>query len=711
MHEDYMQRMEGAAVRYEERVIPVESDQDSKPSPRTKYLAKSLAKVKAEMLAAKANAAGLSSASDKAVSSISRERIIGSSDLLDFNYLELAIAVGRGVARIRLTNGFGTGFLVGPGLIMTNHHVIGDEGAALSAVAQFDYQDNASGELLSRHDYRLSPTSFFMTDPALDFTIVGLEGESNRGRSISAYPWLKLIADLGKGQKGESVSIIQHPRGGLKQIALRENEIIDIPGGVADFLYYTTDTEPGSSGSPCFNDQWEIIALHHSGVPKRNSQGEILKIDGKVWRKDIDPDALIHWVCNEGARASAMVAALKAAVLRPEWTDLREKMLQSSAPNPIELARLNVSSSHLPEKSSGITVPTTIDSRLPKSAGLEQSCCWTIPVNLTVTMGKIQSNTPPRMDEEEQKDFADEVTIDQHWENRKGYDRNFLSLDIPLPQLGESLKRNTVEVPAKYQMNGEKYILNYLHHSVAINKARRCAWFSAAMIDGTKFKDFKRGKDKWFLDPRIDRKYQMGEELYAAEGTDRGHLTRFKDISWGETMEEAVKATNDSFHFTNAALQLSGFNQGKERWQGLERFLLEEHARKDERKMIVITGPILLNSDPLYANEFMTYKTRIPLAFWKVCCLRRHDGSLSVTGFKLGQEDITQLPGFEEKFDVAVAQVTIAELEALTGLDFGVLKQHDHFAVTGDPGTLEVERRENNKGKFRPIEYFADIVV
>jgi endonuclease G len=711
MHEDYVQRMEEAAVRYEERVSPAESDQDSKPSPRTKYLAKSLARVKAEMLAAKASAAGLSYASDKAVSSISRERIIGNSDLLDFNYLELAIAVGRGVARIRLSNGFGTGFLVGPGLIMTNHHVIGDEGAALSASAQFDYQDNASGELLSRHDYRLNPTSFFMTDPALDFTIVGLERESNRGRSVSAYPWLKLIADLGKGQKGESVSIIQHPRGGLKQIALRENEIIDIPGGVADFLYYTTDTEPGSSGSPCFNDQWEIIALHHSGVPKRNSQGEILRTDGKVWRKEIDPDALVNWVCNEGARASAMVAALKAAVLRPEWSDLREEMLQSSPPNPIELARLSASSANLAEKNSGIAVLNTIDSGTAEHASPEQSCTWTIPVNITISTGKIQSNTSSRKSEGESEEFAAEITIDQHWENRKGYNPKFLGPDIPLPQLTEALKNNTVEIHANYQMNGEKYILNYLHHSVAINKARRCAWFSAAMVDGTKFKDFKRGKDKWFLDPRIDRKYQMGEELYAAEGTDRGHLTRFKDISWGETMEEAVKATNDSFHFTNAALQLSGFNQGKERWQGLERFLLEEHARKDERKIIVITGPVLLNSDPLYVNEFMTYKTRIPLAFWKVCCLRRHDGSLSATGFKLGQEDITKLPGFEEKFDVAAAQVTIAELEALTGLDFGVLKQHDHFAMTGDPGTLEVERLPNVRGKVKPIEYFADIVV
>ena len=31
--------------------------------------------------------------------------------------------------------------------------------------------------------------------------------------------------------------------------------------------HYSTDTEAGSSGSPVFNDQWEVVALHHSVKP------------------------------------------------------------------------------------------------------------------------------------------------------------------------------------------------------------------------------------------------------------------------------------------------------------------------------------------------------------------------------------------------------------------------------------------------------------
>ncbi len=42
----------------------------------------------------------------------------------------------------------------------------------------------------------------------------------------------------------------------------------------------TTDTAPGSSGSPVFNDQWEVVALHHMGVPKRNEHGDLLTLEG-----------------------------------------------------------------------------------------------------------------------------------------------------------------------------------------------------------------------------------------------------------------------------------------------------------------------------------------------------------------------------------------------------------------------------------------------
>ena len=208
----------------------------------------------------------------EAVAQISEERIIGASDLLDINYLELAIAVGRGVARIQISNAYGTGFLVGPGLLMTNHHVLEDENDDQRAVAQFDYQDNASHELLPRQDSSARSGLVLRHGCRAGFHDrrrgADLEHESQAQR----LPMAPAHRGAREAQKGDFLNIIQHPNGGLKQIAFRKNEIIEIPDAQRDFLYYTTDTEPGSSGSPCFNDQWELVALHHSGVPERNAK-------------------------------------------------------------------------------------------------------------------------------------------------------------------------------------------------------------------------------------------------------------------------------------------------------------------------------------------------------------------------------------------------------------------------------------------------------
>jgi endonuclease G len=720
MEMETTERICSAAARFEARVKQPRAKgvvASFKKSNREKYLSRNFARAKANLLATEAVAAGATATPTDSLAQLAQERIIGTSDLFDINYLELAIAMGRSVARIEVGGARATGFLVGPGLFMTNNHVLENEDDARRAVAQFDYQDNASGELLVRQDYRLNPGRFFITDKVLDFTIVGVDDMSLRNRALSTYPWVRLIAELGKAEKGDDVNIIQHPRGGLKQIAFRRNEVIEIPDGQKDFLYYTTDTEPGSSGSPCFNDQWELIALHHSGVPKRNAKKEILRADDQVWRKGIDADGLIQWIGNEGARVSTIVAAVRAATLKPEWQERRARMLESTPPNPIELARGNVAplGGSQPDFSFPVTDnrPTT-----PRGGTMGQSYTWTIPVQLTVTVGgsaAITLEPKPELkgvaEAPQPEDLGPEVTIDQSWTNRKGYESNFLGTAIPLPTLSQSMKNNTVEVPPQFQKNGQKHILNYYHYSVAMNKKRRCAWYSAAMIDGKHFQDFKRGKDKWFLDPRIDSKFQMGEELYAGKNTDRGHLTRFKDLSWGSDMDEAVNATNDSFHFTNCMLQLDGFNQGKDRWQGLELFLLEKHARQDERKMVLFTGPILKTTDPKYRNQFMDYTTLVPVAFWKVCCLRRADGSLAATAFTLGQEDITALPGFEEKFDVTTAQVTLAHLQDLTGLKFGSLAQKDHFAGGGVPGTLEISEPGGDKRKIKPIRVYDDIVV
>ena len=104
--------------------------------------------------------------------------------------------------------------------------------------------------------------------------------------------------------------------------------------------------------------------------------------------------------------------------------------------------------------------------------------------------------------------------------------------------------------------------------------------------------------------------------------------------------------------------------------------------------MIVMTGPVFAGNNPVYRNELMNYSVRCPLQFWKVCVLEREDGTPAATAFLLGQNEITDLAGFTESFDVGVAQITIRDLQKRTGLTFGDLAKHDHFASSG-AGTLE----------------------
>ncbi len=93
-------------------------------------------------------------------------------------------------------------------------------------------------------------------------------------------------------------------------------------------------------------------------------------------------------------------------------------------------------------------------------------------------------------------------------------------------------------------------------------------WFSAANVDGDHRPAIgKRQGDRWYVDTRIPRNVQLTQKAFE-HGIDRGHLTRREDTAWGMTVEKALEANNDTFHFTNCSLQASMFNRGKDRWQG-----------------------------------------------------------------------------------------------------------------------------------------------
>ncbi|MFF7974302.1 trypsin-like peptidase domain-containing protein [Streptomyces sp. NPDC007905] len=240
------------------------------------------------------------------------ERILGvSKDLQAWSFLPRGARVARTVARISVReNGrelpLGTGFLVSPSLLMTNHHVLADVEAARQCFVEFDAQVTVDNTPQPATRLELDPDAFFVADQRLDFALVLVAPGPDGRPPGETFGWNRLSVQPGKLVIGEPVNVIGHPMGRLKEIAVRDNML---QVRLDDFLQYKTDTEPGNSGSPVFNDQWEVVALHHSGVPKTDDQGRVLRTDGQVWQPG-DGDDAVDWVSNEGVRVSSILRHL-----------------------------------------------------------------------------------------------------------------------------------------------------------------------------------------------------------------------------------------------------------------------------------------------------------------------------------------------------------------------------------------------------------------
>ncbi len=243
------------------------------------------------------------------------ERIIGQDDLLPISYLAAGLQAANPVCRIEIRDrigkvlGHATGFLVSPSLLLTNNHVLENYNTAQFSVAQFNYEVDLNLKERPMKSFRFTPERFFITDQKLDFTLVAIEEVSSDGTKISDFGFLPLLPQTGKGLVGECVSIIQHPLGAPKAVAIRENQIMDV---FDDYMHYTTDTMPGSSGSPVYNDEWIVISLHHAGVPDPKNRTEFIANEG------IRISSIIQFVVEQGANLSDDQKLLMKDIVK-EW--------------------------------------------------------------------------------------------------------------------------------------------------------------------------------------------------------------------------------------------------------------------------------------------------------------------------------------------------------------------------------------------------------
>ncbi len=195
-----------------------------------------------------------------------RELVTGPQEtFLDISFLHEGLRVGQSVVLLR---GYdqegrehsGTGFLIAPNTILTNHHVLFDhddqDRRVHKVTIRFHYEYERPGQLRVVEDY-FGDVESIVGDKTHDWAVI-----RSKTPIKTSYPFMNLHPRK-PVELNDYVYIIQHPGGRPKKIGLLHNEVLYVD---QNRVQYLTDTLPGSSGSPVCNEYWEVVALHNTGI-------------------------------------------------------------------------------------------------------------------------------------------------------------------------------------------------------------------------------------------------------------------------------------------------------------------------------------------------------------------------------------------------------------------------------------------------------------
>jgi endonuclease G len=524
------------------------------------------------------------------------------------------------------------------------------------------------------------------------------------------FGYIPLSDAKDKHMLGEIANIIQHPRGRYKEVVLRENRLV-ARDETAQVLHYIADTEPGSSGSPVFNNDWETIALHHWGGPYH----EVKTPDGRPLNREI----------NEGIRISAIVKDLRR----------RSSSLASATGEAVSQAlRLWASlANRKPSKPPRDRGDAILGPNGSRENG-DGSVTWTFPIEINVRAPLLGGGSSPVPPPQSAAPLVSSPTAEapeaatwkaEDFSDRGGYEPGFIpGFVVALPRLAKVKHRAALNKDAEESEDPNE--LRYHHFSVVMNAERRLAFFTACNIDGSRIKAVIRDKktvinkptlkdlgveslgaegaeasDDFRPDRRIDLEEQMNRPFYESQLVagfpepsskeriarifQKGHITLRGDPAWG-TENQAQAAERDTFFYTNAAPQVGFFNQGsrldrpgskgKLRWRAVETYVLRNAVTMRSR-INVFAGPVFDDKkDPDYR-----FDSKVPMRFWKIAVWAEDDELRSIALLADQTELIKVMPeaaesaeAFADNLELARVSeflTTVTQIEKLTGLDFG----------------------------------------
>ncbi|WP_066223707.1 trypsin-like peptidase domain-containing protein [Formosa haliotis] len=195
------------------------------------------------------------------------------SSLLPVNFLAKGVLKSKSVGKVEVKIGssnysVGTGFLfkisgIDDVFFITNYHVIHNREDIERTRIIFDFELDINGDSLPSRSFKIDPNGpwYCSEIKEYDATIFKLIDQDS---TLAEFGWIDLKEI--EITKNDFVNIIQHPKGEMKKISLYHNIVTHKDERVVQYL---TDTQRGSSGSPVFNSDWEVVALHHSGGGSR----------------------------------------------------------------------------------------------------------------------------------------------------------------------------------------------------------------------------------------------------------------------------------------------------------------------------------------------------------------------------------------------------------------------------------------------------------
>ena len=124
----------------------------------------------------------------------------------------------------------------------------------------------------SKVDAILEPKSELPRVNELDFALLRVAeapGASKLGPNGPVRGWIEIPAVPYDFTSSQALFIMQHPKETPLQLVLDTAANIRVNAN-GTRVTYRTNTDGGSSGSPCFSMNWDLIALHHTGDPDWN---------------------------------------------------------------------------------------------------------------------------------------------------------------------------------------------------------------------------------------------------------------------------------------------------------------------------------------------------------------------------------------------------------------------------------------------------------